>query len=183
MKKIGLILLAFCITFSSVVPVSATSTTETNGEKIVTYVENDTITDEYGNSYNLEFTEYTYSDNSLKLRSMSNSNGERKVFSFRISNNDLGFPSIVAGTPFTEPFKRKLANVVATKISARLGANIIPGINLVSWLLTSAAFINGRMGNNGFQIDIETVYRTYYSHRENLTISGWDFESVSLYPY
>jgi len=192
-KKIVLLLIFF-ILLTNTVPVFAASTKPLQNSPIETYRANEEVIDENGNVYTIEIIEYTEypsipNENNGFLSSLSRNSskpriGEKRTHIIRISNDDSGFPSLALGVPLTSAMKTKIAKVVGTKLSERLGFNFIPGLNVVSWLLASAAFVNSKYaGNNGFTITTTSVYSSYYSHREGYTIEGWDLSNVSLGTY
>lgn len=112
--------------------------------------------------------------------------GEKRTYTIRISNEAMGVPSIITGgvaTLLELGVAKKAAEIVANAVAAKIGANLLPGINIVSWLLSVVAFYNGRCGNKGIEVNVDFVYKGFFWHREDRYVYGWYHDGVSVSTY
>lgn len=143
------------------------------------------VDDGSGNIVAVTITERTYAKHGGRYRLMASSSPQVrdvKTISVKISNTVLGAPSAV-GSVLSAAAKKTLAKTAANAIAAKLGANFLPGVNLVSTILGSVAFINACFGNNGFEVTVVQEYCETYMHKEGYYIRGWSPKSVSLSTY
>lgn len=112
--------------------------------------------------------------------------GERRTYTFKISNNAMGLPSIISGgveTLVTLKVADKAAEIVAKAVAEKLGPKLIPGLNIASWLLGTVAFVNAVCKNNGITVSIDFEYKGIFWHRENRYTYGWYPDGVSMGTY
>ena len=106
--------------------------------------------------------------------------GETRKYEIKISNSVVGIPSLV-GSTVSLAGKTATAQAVAEAVTKKLGENFIPGLNLVAWILATAAFVNEfAFGNSGFLVTITLEYVEMYWHREDITAYSWRPDSLSL---
>lgn len=166
-------------------------------QKIILTDEMITITDEYGNTYDVYAEEYLevpvsapYSTETINKNEASRSGlhpdypvGTRRAWNFSISNNQLGVGSLVAGTPLSQSVKNAIANIVTQRLGATIGSAVIPGLNIASWVISAIATINSVCGNNGFTVRVQGVYSSTYINGGGYYMYGWSLESLSLSTY
>ena len=123
--------------------------------------------------------------NGIKPRSMypEYEVGYEKYFTFQISNEAIGLPSFVAGTPLTSAMKSAISKIVKEKLGEKLAASFIPGLNIASWVLAAIALTNGLCGNKGFQVVVDCVYSETYLHGQGYSLYGWDIKECSFGVY
>lgn len=140
-----------------------------------------------GESFEIVFEEYRHDslDESAVLFSLSPEHpvGYTTTWNFYVSNLSLGGVSLAAGTPMTKKAKEAIAKVVAKKLGEKVGSSLIPGVNILSWVLSGISYFNERAGNNGFHIAVKGKYGSYYSPKEGYYRYGWDFTKISINPY
>lgn len=150
-------------------------------QKDVVYVD-----DGDGNRIPVEIIETIYisSDKSITANDYSPKRkiGERRTYSVKISNNDMGVPSAVGGA-LSLAAKRKAAQIAGKAIAAKLGSNFIPGVNFVSWALGTAALINAYTGKSGIIITVNSKYVKSYYHKGGYYVYGWSPTSISIRRY
>lgn len=156
---------------------------ETNEETIQ-------VDDGEGNTVDVTIIENIYSSTSgnIAVQGLTPTEelGTRKTYTIRISNEAIGAPSFIVGgvdTLLKLGVANKAATIVANAITKKLGANFIPGVNIASWLLGAAAFVNGLCGNKGIAVNLELEYRGIFWHREDRYTYGWYPNGVSVNPY
>lgn len=109
--------------------------------------------------------------------------GETREYEIKIPNSVVGIPSVV-GSTVSLAGKTAIAQAVAEVVTKKLGENFIPGLNLVSWILMTASFLNDfAFGNSGFLVTITLEYVEMYWHREDITTYSWRPDSLSLGVY
>lgn len=108
--------------------------------------------------------------------------GETRNYSFKISNSDLGLPSFSISV-LSSAARTKAAKIVAKAIAKRLGASFLPGINIVSTILSGIAWVNDRTGKNGIELKVSLKYTERYYRRDGYYIYGWNITKVSLGRY
>lgn len=80
------------------------------------------------------------SDNTLFINSLKPKAkiGSKKSYTIKISNEAMGLPSLAFGA-LSYAAKKKAAKLAAKAITKKLGTKFMPGLNLFSFILSSAA--------------------------------------------
>lgn len=184
MKKIVSIFLTFVFAASISMTAFAATPDEPYSEKVLIEHEVETITDDEGNTYEIEMNRYR-SMNSINTKAINPEHevGYIDTFEFKVTNNQLGVVSVVGGAPVPKEVKKKIAELVAKKISAKIGASLLPGINVASWVLGGIATINACYGNTGFIATVECEYSSVFIHSQGHDVYGWDLKEIDLGTY
>lgn len=183
MKKWLSILLSIVIMCTLTVPAFATEPVQSNQQAeipegfVLFDSETSLVDDGTGNLVEVTVEEYR------SLVVPFSTVGEKRYYTFNISNNALGIASITAGAPLTKAVRQKIANIVAQKLGEKIGANFIPGLNVVSWILGTIGTINACFGNNGFRITVSVVYTEIFENKEGVYHRGWDLSDLTLSTY
>ena len=137
----------------------------------------------------VEVTETTYSlDRGFsRLRSITRYSkspkiGEHRTYKIKISNEVMGLPLYACGS-LSALAKRKAAKAISAAITKKLGANFIPGLNLVSWILNTVAIANAAAGNKGLEVTIDMKYTEINMHKDGYSVRGWSAEGISIGTY
>ena len=111
----------------------------------------------------VEVTETTYSlDRGFsRLRSITRYSKSPKIGEHRTYSGSL---SALA--------KKKAAKAISAAITKKLGANFIPGLNLVSWILNTVAIANAAAGNKGLEVTIDMKYTEINMHKDGYSVRG-----------
>ena len=108
--------------------------------------------------------------------------GSSKTYTIKVSNEAMGLPSL-AGQALSFAARTKAAKAVSKVLTKKLGANFIPGLNVVTFIAACAAMVNARCGNNGISVTVSLKYIKKYMHKEGHYVYGWDIKSVKVKPY
>lgn len=107
---------------------------------------------------------------------------ETRTYSVKVSNDDLGFPSVGVFTlGFTS--KLKAAKIVSKAIAKKLGSSFLPGVNIVSGIMSAFAWYNSKTGYNGIEFKLVLKYTESYYRRDDYYMYGWNISSVSVGRY
>lgn len=178
MKKILCLLLAIMLVVSVSIPAVANepvlpSTQNTIPDGYVLYDrETSYVDDGSGNLVEVTTEEYRRPSNGL-IAPLADV-GEERIYTFQISNTALGVTSLVTGAPIPKAAKDALAKIVAKKLGEKIGAALIPGLNLASFFIAAFATINDLVGNEGFEVTVYVEYTEYFEHKEGIYTHGWD---------
>lgn len=189
-KKILTLILALSTTLSTSVPAFAISTNnnDTSGynDSIITNEDIVYVSDDEGNMVPITIIEKIYPSNSGRIAtnrsSSSNKVGETRTYTVKISNDTMGLPSLAIGA-LPSSAKKKAAKFAAKAISKKVGENLIPGLNLVSWIVGAAAWANSVTGKSGIEISIDLEYTETYLHKEGYSVYGWSPRHISIDRY
>ena len=121
MKKIVSIFLTFVFAASISMTAFAATPDEPYSEKVLIEHEVETITDDEGNTYEIEMNRYR-SMNSINTKAINPEHevGYIDTFEFKVTNNQLGVVSVVGGAPVPKEVKKKIA-----ELSRRMLCHII----------------------------------------------------------
>lgn len=158
------------------------------------------IEDDSGNYHEIfieEYTSYPVISDELDIAMYDNNQGltqpsgmfkeypigTTKSWNFSISNDALGISGTLAGTPLTSSIKNKLTNIITQKLGSKIGASIIPGINIAGWVASLIGGVNSLVGNNGFHVTVKAVYTSSYYHSGGYYVYGWSMTSLNVSTY
>lgn len=162
----------------------ATTPNELSGEKVLIEHEVETIIDDEGNAYEIEMNRYRNMKNiDTKGIFPEHEVGYIDTFEFKIKNKQLGYITFVGGTPVPKEVGEKIAEIVAKKLSAKIGASLLPGISIASWALTGIAGLNDYFGNTGFIVTVECEYSSVFIHSQGHEMYGWDLKDIDMGTY
>lgn len=164
------------------------------GHIIATNVEEMYVDDGEGNQVKVTITENIYSESTNEFE--DNNGGEispmgmypdypvgtMRTYTVDISNEVMGLPSIIGGG-ISLAAKQKAAQAAAAAISAKVGSNFIPGLNVVSYILGVAAWANATTGSSGISITVDLIYARVYYNKGGYYVYGWDIDHVGIARY
>lgn len=107
--------------------------------------------------------------------------GYTDTFEVEITNEQMGTPSFV-GSILSSIAKHKAARIAA-KVLARKMGKLLPGLNLISLILSAFSFYNGYQGYNGIRISVDAVYSKYFYNYGGYFVYGWDIKNVDISRY
>lgn len=110
--------------------------------------------------------------------------GEPRRYHFQIRNSVLGSPGVfTAGATLTAAMKKEVAKKIKEIVAKKLGAGFIPGVNIVSAILTIVSWINDEVGNEGFDVNICLKYSSVFIHKEGHYVYGWNITDATIGTY
>lgn len=187
MKKLLSILLIIAVMFTLSVPAFAVEPVQVNQQTeipdgfVLFDSETSFIDDGSGNLVEVTVNEYRRPVNS-NIALLADV-GEERIYTFDISNDALGFPSLAVGVPLTSAMKNKIASIVTQKLGEKVAGALLPGVNVASWVLAAIAATNSLAGNNGFRITISVIYTETFEHKEGIYTWGWDITDCGFSVY
>lgn len=108
--------------------------------------------------------------------------GYELSYTIKLSNEDLGLPSIVGGG-ISYAAKKRASQAAAAAIAAKLGSKFIPGVNLASYILGVGAWANAVTGKAGIMITVYLKYSSVYLNKEGHYYYGWSPTGLSISRY
>ena len=94
----------------------------------------------------------------------------------------MGLPLYASGS-LSALAKKKAAKAISAAITKKLGANFIPGLNFVSWILNTVAIANAVAGNKGLEVTIDMKYTEINMHKDGYSVRGWSAVGISIDTY
>lgn len=170
--------------FLTSIPINKALAMDINNDMVLVNTEVFMVEDEQGNEFEIILEEYE-EESKVQLRGMFKEYpiGTRKSYVFKISNAALGIPTIIEGAPISAAVKKKIENILVDKLGQKIGASLIPGLKIASWVALAIGGINEVAGNDGFEFTIDATYSEYYSHKEGYFLYGWDLDGFSVSTY
>ncbi|ESL02785.1 hypothetical protein GCWU000282_01655 [Catonella morbi ATCC 51271] len=108
--------------------------------------------------------------------------GEYRTYKIKVSNEVMGLPLYTSGS-LSALAKKKAAKAISAAITKKLGANFIPGLNFVSWILNTVAIANAVAGNKGLEVTIDMKYTEINMHKDGYSVRGWSAVGLSIDTY
>ncbi|MHB0740382.1 hypothetical protein [Peptostreptococcus stomatis] len=108
--------------------------------------------------------------------------GETRKATAYVSNTDMGVPSFGA-TALSYAAKKKAAKLAAKAIAKKLGAQFLPGVGVVSFLLSGFALINDYTGKKGVVFTLYLRYTRAKSNKDEYFTYGWSPYRVTMARY
>ena len=108
--------------------------------------------------------------------------GETRTYSVKISNEAMGIPSLV-GAYIPNVAKKKAAEIAAKAITSKVGSSLIPGLNIASVILSSAAMANALTGKDGIKITVVMKYKRTFLNHVGYYVYGWGTSTISISRY
>lgn len=170
--------------FLTSIPTNKVLAMDISNDMVLVNTEVFTVEDEQGNEFEIILEEYE-EDSNIQSRSFVKEHpiGTKKSYVFKISNAALGIPSIIEGAPISEAIKKKMADILTDKLGEKIGASLIPGLKIASWMALAVGGINEVAGNDGFAFTVDSIYSEYFSQREGYYLYGWDLVKLSVKTY
>jgi len=113
--------------------------------------------------------------------------GDRKITSFKISNEQLG---VIGWTgdggvrlASTKKAKALLEKKLRAQVAKMIGSKVIPGIGWASWAAAGIGYLNAAAGNKGFKFTLTLKYTEFFFHQQGHYVRGWDITSIKVVPY
>lgn len=187
-KKIISLTLAMIMFFRMSLDILAYSNMNViNDKKCVVNEETIYIDDEDGNKIPVTITETIYVDpNNTEISPMDLTPkykiGETRTYSVKISNEAMGIPSLV-GAYIPNVAKKKAAEIAAKAITSKVGSSLIPGLNIASVILSSAAMANALTGKDGIKITVVMKYKRMFLNHGGYYVYGWGTSTISISRY
>jgi hypothetical protein len=108
--------------------------------------------------------------------------GETRKATAYISNTDMGLPSFGASA-LSYAAKKKAAKLAAKAIAKKLGTQFLPGVGVVSFLLSGFAIINDYSGKNGVVFTLYLRYTRAKSNKDEYFTYDWSPYKVTMARY